>query len=105
MYGPSYGAIFGDLYLPVFLYFVSCQLFSWYNSLEPLKVAPQFVIVILYALPDALMELLGDIDFGVNLISIGIYIHLGVGAEIFIFTNHLLFDGHKPLVPSLIFID
>ena len=56
-------------------------------------------------LPDAVMELLGDIDFGVNLISVGIYIHLGVGADISVFIHLLLFDGHKPLVPSFLFID
>ena len=73
--------------------------------MEPLKVIPQFAIVGLYAIPDALLELLGDIDFGVNLIFIGIYIHLGVGADIFIFTNPLLFDRQKRLVPSFLSID
>ena len=73
--------------------------------METLKVAPHFVIVGLYALPDALMELLCDIDFGVNLISIGIYIHLGVWTNIFIFTNPLLFDRQKRLVPSFLSID
>ena len=96
---------FGNLWLSLLLYFVSCQLLSLYNPLEPLKVFPQFVIVSLYVLPDALLELLGDIDFGVNLISVGIYIHLGVGADISVFIHLLLFDGHKPLVPSFLFID